>query len=274
MSFKSIDIVLSITQRQLKYTGVSMSYPSRALLSSLVVLGSLVAIHAKAGDVSFSGYVHGAQTVQTSVTTPAGAYNGLTPAGAFAASYNGISFTTYCIELNEPVGFGTTYTNYNAVAGSAHTFANSNAALDIGKLFAEGNVVNTATTEAAFQIAVWELTYETSGKYNLNTGSATFSGGEAAQSGALELASAWLGDLSKVATSGRFALSANGTMGYSTTVLESKAGNGIAGQQDQIFSSRIFIDTMPAPIPEPSTYALMFTGLMAVGFLARRRSGK
>eukprot|EP01038_Epipyxis_sp_PR26KG_P000565 gene565-791_t len=37
----------------------------------------------------------------------------------------------------------------------------------------------------------------------------------------------------------------------------------MAGHQDQVFA---------APIPEPSTYALLAGGLMAVGFMARRRA--
>ncbi|HZF80558.1 MAG TPA: CHRD domain-containing protein [Rubrivivax sp.] len=32
-----------------------------------------------------------------------------------------------------------------------------------------------------------------------------------------------------------------------------------------------YVGTAVAPIPEPGTYALMFTGLAAVGFMARRR---
>jgi hypothetical protein len=48
-------------------------------------------------------------------------------------------------------------------------------------------------SEAAFQIAVWEIAYEAAGTaYNLASGAATFSGGTAASSGALALASTWL----------------------------------------------------------------------------------
>jgi hypothetical protein len=59
--------------------------------------------------------------------------------------------------------------------------------------YATAGSVNNATTEAAFQIAVWEIAYEATGTAsNLTSGAATFTGGTALSSGALALASTWL----------------------------------------------------------------------------------
>ena len=122
---------------------------------------------------------------------------------------------------------------------------------DIGKLFSAGHLVNNAKTQAAFQIAIWEIAYETSGSYNLGSGTAKFSGGTAASSGALTLATSWLGSL--------------GANTMDVKVLESLSIRNIKGHQDVVFAQAV---------PEPSTYALMAAGLMSIGFVARRRSQK
>jgi PEP-CTERM motif len=249
-----------------------MSFQVRTLAASLAAIGSLFAAgQAFAYEASFSGYAHGSQSVQATVSAPSGGYDALLSAGGFDATFNGASFTSYCIELYEPVSFGETYTNYTPVAGSAHAFMNPNASVDISKLYAQRNVVNDATTEAAFQIAIWELTYETSGNYSLSAGNAKFTGGTAATSGALELATSWLNALPSISMmggTGRIALSADGSTGYSTLTLESK------GLQDQVRAGRVFIDIIAAPVPEPSTYALMAAGLLSAGLVARRRSNR
>ena len=121
-------------------------------------------------------------------------------------------------------------------------FANNRAYGDLGRLYATAGVVDTSLKEAAFQIAVWEIAYETTpGAYSLGTGAASFSGGSAA-GGALGLAATWLAGLGDSA-------------GRSISVLESRE------HQDVIF----------APVPEPSTYMLMLAGLLATVEISRRK---
>ena len=127
-------------------------------------------------------------------------------------------------------------------AGHDARFANNRAYADLGRLYANAGVVDTSVEEAAFQIAVWEIAYETTpGAYALGSGAASFSGGSAA-GGALGLAATWLTGLG------------NGA-GRSISVIES------ADHQDVIF----------APVPEPSTYMLMVAGLLATVEVSRRK---
>jgi hypothetical protein len=168
---------------------------------------------------------------------------GGTSAGGFLMSVNSApSFEAYCVDLFQHISFGETYTDYSPF-GTSHAFANGNAYTDLGRLYATAGVVDNSVKEAAFQIAVWEIAYETMpGAYNLGDGVATYLGGSAASSGALTLASTWLTGLTNGAHP-------------SIVVTESRE------HQDMIY----------APVPEPETYALFMAGLAAMGFVARRR---
>ncbi len=218
---------------------------SRSLPTALALACTLFAAgQASAADVRFSNFTNGYETVNIDVTAAEGHRTGSVAAGGLLATLDGsASFTTYCVDVFESIYFNQTYSEYNTVAGTAHAYANSDANTDIGKLFAEGNTLDSATRQAAFQIAIWEIVYETGNAYDLGAGSAKFFGGSAASSGALTLATNWLGALSGV------------KQGVNLTVLESR------GHQDQV-----------TPVPEPSTYVLMAAGLLGIGFIARRRT--
>lgn len=217
-------------------------FPFAPLVLTCALLG---AAQADATTVRFSGFADGQKTVHLALAAPNTVINEYVYAGGFSATLNGgPSFTSYCVDVYQSLGFGTTYTDYNVVAGTAHAFANTHAAADIGKLYAEGNAVNGATAQAAFQIAIWEIAYETSSIYNLATGSATFYGGTADTSGALTLATSWLNALPGVTRNP-----------YDLSVLES------TGHQDQVTA-----------VPEPSTYLLLAGGLLGIGFVTRRRT--
>lgn len=226
---------------------------TRSLIAPIALACTLLfAAQAHADNVAFSGYANGSQSVNIQLASPNVATSLSSNAGGFSATLNGSpSFTTYCIDLYEYISFNHTFNDYHLVAGSAHAFANSHAVADIGKLYAENNVIGNATAQAAFQIAIWEIAYETTGLYSLGGGTAKFSGGTAATSGALTMASNWLG-----------ALSTTTNNAYTVNVLESI---GHPGHQDQVFAT---------PVPEPSTYALMAGGLLCVGFFARRRAAR
>jgi hypothetical protein len=207
----------------------------------------VVAAPARANDVTFTGFAHGSESVDFSLASPNVAASGSVSAGGFATVLNGgPSFVSYCVDLYQHIAFGTLYPEYG-VPGTSHTFANDRAYADLGRLYAKAGTVDTSVKEAAFQIAVWEIAYETTaGPYDLAGGAASFSGGSASSSGALALASSWLAGLG------------NGS-GPGISVIES------SDHQDVIF----------APVPEPSSVALMVAGLLAGTQVARgrRRSG-
>ena len=201
---------------------------------------------ARADDVTFTGFAHGSQSVDYSLVAPNVSTSGSAAAGGFATVLNGgPSFVSYCVDLYQHITFGTLYPEYTP-PGTSHVFINPRAYDDLGRLYNVAGVVDTSVEEAAFQIAVWEIAYETTvGPYSLASGAARFSGGTAASSGALTLASSWLAGV-------------GGAPVRPIDVIES------TDHQDVIF----------APIPEPSSVALMLTGLVVAGGIARRRRAK
>jgi hypothetical protein len=220
---------------------------TKKLVSSLaaVVLAAFSGL-AQAENVSFTGFAHGSHTVTATLTAPDNtALVRSVSAGGFTTILNGgPSFESYCVDLYQNIAFGAPpYTEY-VDAGSGHVFTNGNAYADLGRLYATAGLVNNALTEAAFQIAVWEIAYEKTGTaYNLASGAASFAGGSAASSGALTLASTWLTNLA--------------AGGPSIGVLESRL------HQDVIYAQ---------PVPEPEVVLLMAAGLLGVSAAARRKA--
>jgi hypothetical protein len=211
----------------------------------LIALACVLAVsgQARADDVTFTGFAHGSETVAFTLLAPNAAASGSVNAGGFATVLNGgPSFVSYCVDLYQHISFGTLYPEYTA-PGTSHVFSNDRAYADLGRLYSTAGTVDNSVEEAAFQIAAWEIAYETaSGPYDLSGGSARFSGGSAASSGALGLASTWLG------------------------ALGSGTGPGI-----EVIESREHQDVIFAPVPEPSSVMLMLAGLAATAGVARTR---
>jgi hypothetical protein len=217
------------------------------LVSSLasVVLAAFSGL-AQADSVSFTGFAHGSHTVTATLSAPDNtALVRSVSAGGFTTILNGgPSFESYCVDLYQNIAFGAAPYNEYVDAGAGHPFTNANAYADLGRLYATAGLVNNALTEAAFQIAVWEIAYEKTGAlYNLSSGAASFAGGTAASAGALTLASNWLSNLA--------------AGGPAIAVLDSRL------HQDVIYAQ---------PVPEPEVVFLMAAGLLGVGAAARRKT--
>jgi hypothetical protein len=193
--------------------------------------------------VEFLGYANGSVGVNYDLTGP-GAISGSTGAGGFVTRLNGLdpTFTTYCIDLYQYIGFNQPPYAYSNIPAASHVFRNASAGIDLARLYSSGHLVNSAVTEAAFQIAVWEIAYETTGSYDVGVGDAKFSGAGADTLAALGLAEDWIQHLGP-------------GNGVNLRVLESGA------YQDEVF----------AKVPEPGTFALAFAALGVMGGVMRRR---
>lgn len=223
---------------------------SRSLIAPFALAFTLLgAVHAHAADVLISGHADGSKTVDVTLSGANPALTINTAAGGFATTVNGESFLTYCVDLYEFTSFGVLYNNYTLVPEATHRYANARANTDLAKLFATAGTVAGSVAQAALQIAIWEITYEATGPYSLGSGAAKFTGGTASSSGALALAGTWLNAVPAQTRTANLA------------VLESTASGRQPGHQDLVTA-----------VPEPSTYALLATGLLGIGFMSRRRA--
>jgi hypothetical protein len=210
---------------------------------------ALFAGSAQADTVKLSNYTYApAKTVNTKIdlagTSLDRTYSG--GAGEFTGTWNGASFKTYCLDLYEFFHWNTSYTSYHLVN------IDPGKAFDMGRLVTRYRAgVDTSLESAAFQIALWEITYENTGGYDLMSGSFKET---AADGGVRTLAQSYLSDL------GSFSA-------VHVAKLESRGyydsyRRWVPGQQDFLVTT---------PVPEPSTYAMMFAGLLGIGLFARRR---
>lgn len=178
----------------------------------------------------------------TSVTVSSPNYSG--QAGQFTGFLNGNSFLTYCTDLSQTFNFNTNYTDYSVVDGVTVWGAQKSLDLDrwISQLDSDGYPIDAAMSAAA-QSAVWEILYETSGSYDLASGTFQATSADAA------------------------------TQGYLNSVNWAGLPNfAVTLHVDQLFSREHQDFLVTTPVPEPSTYALFAAGLAGIGFIARRRS--
>jgi len=224
----------------------------RYLLSAAAACLALCAPLAHAAAVNLSGYTYGpAKSVNVNIDLPGTSYDRSYGGGAgeFTGTLNGASFQTYCLDLYEFFHFGTTYNDYHL------TTIDAGRAQDIGRLVTKyRGDVDTAKESAAFQVALWELTYENSGSYDLFAGSFKET---AFNDGVRALAQNWLADLGTFSNVKVFKLE---SLGY-----YNGKNQWVAGHQDFLVTT---------PVPEPSTTVLMIAGLVGIGFIVTRRSGR
>ena len=222
---------------------IHAKFTSRAGVAALALVACAAA---QAVPVTFTGFANGSQSIRFDLS-PSSSYDNVTiRAGGFTTHYDSRSFVSYCVDLFELLpAFNTSNNSYAEVGASAYFGAKTD---DVARLFSGvSGQVDSALEEAAFQLALWEIKYETTpGAYNLGTGTAKFLDMKSSDGNAVAVAQTWL----------------NGLGSYDNHVqLHVLQSLGRPGKQDVVFAT---------PVPEPATWLLMVGGLAAFGALARR----
>lgn len=162
-------------------------------------------------------------------------------AGGFKTTDGTNTFVSWCVDILQNTYFGNPSNDYTLVDASnvpqiGAARANALGALATGYL----GQVNNATTSAAFQLAVWEIVFETAGNpYNLGAGNFSVWG---ASDASIATAQTWLSNLP-------------GTSTYTVSVWQSPTRQDLA-----VFTT----------VPEPATFGLLALGICGLAFVRRR----
>jgi len=229
------------------------------LRSSLLAAAASVALclapPTQAGTLVVTGYqVPG--PLDFNVVSPV--RNASVNAGAFAGTFDTVPIVFWCIQLNEFFDFNHTYTNYTS------TLQNSGIFVNLGRLYNEAFLVatNNVTNSAAFQLAVWNIVYDSDTTVNSGLFSAT--GNSAADTNAINQANTWLAALSGFSDN------------FDTYWLRSDATTcpvtRSACENNQDFVTGV--KTSRFESPEPTPLLLIGAALVAMMFATRRREGK
>ncbi|RTL42272.1 MAG: PEP-CTERM sorting domain-containing protein [Burkholderiales bacterium] len=215
---------------------------------SLIALATAgLAAQAATVDITYLGKDTSSPVIRTSETgqVAAGVLN-------YTDAASG-SFLAFCIEPaqpNAPKSFGAQTYAVGSFTGSQETLLQGLFSSTYGSL-------QTANDKAAFQLAVWEITRETSGTLDVSLNAGSFYLQPANSTASAQATAATLASL------------ANGYLGaaqsYQGAALYTLTRLSNATYQDLVVAAPV------TAVPEPQSYALLLGGLGLVGVMARRR---
>ncbi len=199
-----------------------------ATVATVTALCAAPTASADPGVLIGKGYANGS----ASFTTNLGSFN----AGGFNGTWNAQAIEFWCIELTQTFSFNNAYTNYVAAP------ENTPVLTALGQLFtlAHASALSDANHSAAFQLAIWELVYDSD--HSLQSPGAFYvTGGNAT---ARNIAQGWLSSL----------------------------GPNSPDTWNLIFlTSSTHQDFLGLRVPEPAPIALLALAMLAMIMVRRRR---
>ncbi|MFO1199453.1 MAG: PEP-CTERM sorting domain-containing protein [Burkholderiaceae bacterium] len=217
---------------------------ARALAAAAALFALAPGAHAAFVTVEFTGFHQGSASVPIVYKSASSSVT----AGELNLKIDSLPFTSFCVDLDQHIGWATYSNTYTL--DDASLYFNGNQLDEFARLFSshltdvngpQGSAINSA----AFQVAVWEITYDGAGGLGaLNLGAGNFRDTDLAPGTAGAVASGWLAGL----------------------------GNQSPGAwKFQVLHSPSYQDQLIANVPGPATLPLLAASLVGWGIARRRR---